>query len=208
VWAERKIFDCYTDDTYSDHKAFRTIIRSRPARSDSSTHPHSDLISYCSGPVQPQTEHVGTSTLVFCVVTPRFLVDSEQCFGNISFLLPTSKALHPANCNLDTPGLTVLAMHLDHEDQPVNLVLGNNRHLLHLTKHTNTLCGNAVLLWSGKQKHRRKPEGYTCLSDMLFPRPRTHACTGLLLTDDLSLLLLSVNTQNTPLLSNTHVNIF
>jgi hypothetical protein len=123
-------------------KAFRTVIRSRPARSDSPTH----FLPCCRGPVQPQTEHVGTSTLVFCVVTPCCLVDSEQCFGEISFLVPTSKALHTANCNLDTPSLTVLALHLHHEDQPVNLLLGNNRRLLHLTKHTNTLCENAVLL--------------------------------------------------------------
>ena len=79
-------------------------------------------------------------------MTPCCLVDSEQCSGNVSFLLPTSKALHPANCNLDTPGLTLLALHLHHEDQPVNLIMGNNRLLLHLTKHTITLRGNAVLL--------------------------------------------------------------
>jgi len=141
------------------------------------------------------------------VVTPCCLVDREQCFGDISFLLPTSKALHPANCNLDTLGLTVLELHLHHEDQPFNLVLGNNRRLLHLKKLTNTLCGNAVLL----RKWYTELPPYTgglhlslwhCISET------THARTHWALAHWWHFpFAMSVNTQNTPLLSNTRVNI-
>jgi len=134
------------------------------------------------------------------------LVDSEQRFGDINFILSISKALHPAKCNLDTPGLTALELHLHHEDQPVNLILGHNRRLLHPTKHTNALCGKAFLLCEWYTELPPYTGGlhlslWHCISET------THARTGLLRTDDISLLLLSVNTQNTPLLSNRSVNI-
>jgi hypothetical protein len=139
-------------------------------------------------------------------VTPCCLVDSEQCSGDISFLLLTSKTLHPAICNLDTPGLTLLALYLYHEDQPVNLIVGNNHRLLHLTKHTITLRGNAFFCANGIQSYHRTPEGYTCLSDMPFPRPRTHALgSGALMTLPFCCCLLTHKTHSYFL---THVLIF